>query len=83
MGVLLSAPAIAQSVLPAAAQVHYHPDGQPWKQRAAGGPDAEVDGWYYNLGITGLRVELVEEAPDQVEEAPDRVVAVCRSCLRA
>jgi len=48
---------------PASAQVHYHPDGNPWKQRANAGPDAEVDGWYYNLGITGLRVELREEAP--------------------
>ena len=49
--------------LPAVAQVHYYPDGNPWTQRADGGPDAEVDGWYYNLGITGLRVQLVEEAP--------------------
>jgi Family of unknown function (DUF6288) len=48
------------------AQVHYHPDGNPWKQRANGGPDAEVDGWYYNLGITGLRVQLVEDAPKQL-----------------
>jgi hypothetical protein len=52
--------------LPAAAQVHYHPDGSPWSQRASSGPDAEVDGWYYNLGITGLRVQLVEEAPKQL-----------------
>ncbi len=50
--------------LPAArAQVHYYPDGSPWNQRADGGPDAAVDGWYYNLGITGLRVVLVEDAP--------------------
>ena len=49
--------------LPAAAQVHYHEDGNPWKQRARSGPDAEVDGWYYNLGITGLRVQLVADAP--------------------
>jgi len=48
---------------PVSAQVHYHPDGNPWKQRARGGPDADVDGWYYNLGITGLRVQLLEEAP--------------------
>ena len=45
------------------AQVHYYGDGRPWKQRAGDGPDAEVDGWYYNLGVTGLRVELVESAP--------------------
>lgn len=44
-----------------AAQVHYHADGNPWKQRARKGPDAEVEGWFYNLGVTGLRVELVEE----------------------
>ncbi|MCK6445613.1 MAG: DUF6288 domain-containing protein [Planctomycetes bacterium] len=47
----------------AAAQVHYSADGDPWKQRASAGPDAEVPGWYYNLGITGLRVELVEAQP--------------------
>ncbi|MCK5942855.1 MAG: hypothetical protein KAI24_12840 [Planctomycetes bacterium] len=47
----------------AAAQVHYHPDGRPWKQRAGSGPDRVVDGWYYNLGVTGIRVELVENAP--------------------
>ena len=57
---------LAALVLPGSpllAQVHYHPDGQPWKQRAERGPDAEVGGWYYNLGLTGLRVELVEDRP--------------------
>ena len=44
-----------------AAQVHYHADGNPWRQRARKGPDAEVEGWFYNLGVTGLRVELVED----------------------
>jgi hypothetical protein len=58
-------PAVAALLLcaPAAAQVHYHDDGQPWKQRAGEGPDAEVPGWYYNLGITGMRAELVADAP--------------------
>ncbi|MCA9319993.1 MAG: hypothetical protein KDB53_04625 [Planctomycetes bacterium] len=51
---------LATSVL---GQVHYHEDGQPWKQRANHGDDAEVDGWYYNLGITGLRVQLLADAP--------------------
>tara|TARA_R110002096_G_scaffold73769_5_gene174810 strand:+ start:752 stop:2260 length:1509 start_codon:yes stop_codon:yes gene_type:complete len=45
------------------AQVHYHPNGAPWSQRASDGPDAEVPGWYYNLGVTGIRVELVADAP--------------------
>ncbi len=48
---------------PAAAQVHYFPSGHPWSQQANGGPDAVVPGWFYNLGITGLRVELREERP--------------------
>ncbi len=48
---------------PLAAQVHYHESGQPWSQRASEGPDALVPGWYYNLGRTGLRVELVADAP--------------------
>jgi len=45
------------------AQVHYHADSRPWTQRARSGPDAEVDGWYYNLGITGMRVQLVADEP--------------------
>jgi hypothetical protein len=44
------------------AQVHYDGD-QPWKQRADSGPDAEVPGWYYNLGLTGIRAELAENEP--------------------
>ena len=47
----------------AAAQVHYYDDGRPWRQRASSGPDQVVDGWYYNLGVTGIRVELVADAP--------------------
>ena len=47
----------------ATAQVHYHKDGRPWSLRAARGPDAEVPGWFYNLGVTGLRIELDAEAP--------------------
>lgn len=45
------------------AQVDYDESGQPWSQRAETGPDAEVPGWFYNLGITGLRVELVADHP--------------------
>ncbi|MFO1486277.1 MAG: DUF6288 domain-containing protein [Verrucomicrobiaceae bacterium] len=57
-GVLLAG--VATSLV---AQVHYDENGQPWKQRADSGPDAEVPGWYYNLGLTGLRAELVTAAP--------------------
>lgn len=52
------------SLLPTlTAQVHYHDDGRPWNQKANRGPDAAVPGWFYNLGETGLRVELVAAAP--------------------
>ncbi|MBE7504284.1 MAG: hypothetical protein HS113_29145 [Verrucomicrobiales bacterium] len=44
------------------AQVHYQGD-QPWSQRADSGPDAEVPGWYYNLGLSGIRAELVANEP--------------------
>ena len=54
---------IVGTALPASAQVHYFPDGRPWKQQARSGPDAEVEGWLYNLGITGIRVRLVEKQP--------------------
>jgi len=47
----------------ASAQVHHHPDGSPWNRQARSGPDAEVEGWLYNLGITGLRVRLEDENP--------------------
>jgi hypothetical protein len=47
---------------PTIAQVDYRGD-QPWSQRADSGPDAEVPGWYYNLGLTGIRAELVENQP--------------------
>lgn len=49
---------------PSAAQVHYDPaNGTPWSQRAEEGPDAQVPGWYYNLGVTGMRAELVANEP--------------------
>lgn len=47
----------------ASAQVDYDSSGHPWKQRAESGPDASVPGWFYNLGLSGLRVELSEKAP--------------------
>jgi hypothetical protein len=47
---------------PLTAQVAYD-GGTPWNQRAESGPDAKVPGWYYNLGITGLRAELVAAEP--------------------
>lgn len=49
------------------AQVHYHDDGNPWGQRTDSGPDADVPGWFYNLGITGLRAQLVEEHPKALQ----------------
>ena len=48
---------------PLQAQVHYHDNDSPWGQRADSGPDAEVPGWFYNLGITGLRAQLVADEP--------------------
>ena len=45
------------------AQVHYQDSGSPWSNRADSGPDAEVPGWFYNLGITGLRAQLVADEP--------------------
>jgi len=49
---------------PAVAQVNYDAEtGSPWNQRADDGPDAQVPGWYYNLGVTGIRAELVAAEP--------------------
>ncbi len=47
----------------AKAQVHYFDNGSPWGQRTNEGPDAEVPGWFYNLGITGMRAQLIPEEP--------------------
>ncbi|MCH2112420.1 MAG: PDZ domain-containing protein, partial [Planctomycetes bacterium] len=44
-------------------QVHYSSNGSPWNQRADSGPDAEVPGWFYNLGVTGIRCELIPNRP--------------------
>ena len=48
---------------PATAQVDYSPSGWPWTAQTNSGPDAAVPGWFYNLGLTGLRVELVANEP--------------------
>jgi len=51
---------------PTISQVHYHPDGRPWTQGADRGPDKDMDGWYYNLGISGIRVQLIADSPKQL-----------------
>ncbi|MFT7670941.1 MAG: hypothetical protein ACI8X5_003654 [Planctomycetota bacterium] len=50
----------------ASAQVDYQPSGWPWTAQTNSGPDAQVPGWFYNLGITGLRIELVANAPKEM-----------------
>lgn len=45
------------------AQVHYNESGSPWDQKVAAGPDKDVPGWFYNCGITGIRVELIKDVP--------------------
>jgi len=60
---LLTVAAVVLAAAEASAQVDYQEDGHPWNQRAGAGPDAEVPGWYYNLGITGMRAELVAAEP--------------------
>lgn len=47
----------------AVAQVHYYENGSPWSRKVNSGPDANVPGWFYNLGVTGLRVELTADQP--------------------
>lgn len=49
--------------VPLYAQVDYQDKDSPWGQRADSGPDSEVPGWFYNLGITGLRAQLVKDQP--------------------
>lgn len=49
--------------IPLSAQVHYDGTESPWGRQADTGPDAQVPGWFYNLGVTGLRAQLIEEEP--------------------
>lgn len=44
------------------AQVDYS-ESTPWNHRAEAGPDANVPGWFYNLGLTGIRVQLIPDQP--------------------
>ena len=60
---VLMAMAVLTICLGAVAQVHYHEDRRPWKQTVSRGPDKDVPGWFYNLGTTGLRVQLMPEEP--------------------
>ncbi len=54
--------ALALSCPPLTAQVDY--DGNyPWSERTNVAPDSAVPGWFYNLGITGMRVKLDPAAP--------------------
>ena len=45
------------SFTPLHAQVHYKKDSKPWINRTTKGPDAAVPGWFYNLGVTGIRAQ--------------------------
>lgn len=54
---------VVASETSAYAQVHYHDNDSPWGQRAGAGRDAPVPGWFYNLGLTGVRAQLVEDEP--------------------
>jgi Family of unknown function (DUF6288) len=53
---------LALSCLPLPAQVDYN-GTFPWSQTTGVAPDSAVPGWFYNLGITGLRVQLDPAAP--------------------
>lgn len=57
---------VAVAARPATGQVHYDDKGTPWSHQTRKGPDAEVGGWYYNLGVTGIRAVLDKDAPTQL-----------------
>ncbi|MFC1805759.1 DUF6288 domain-containing protein [Planctomycetota bacterium] len=38
-------------------------EGSPWNRKTNTGPDAAVNGFYINLGITGARAKLTEKYP--------------------
>ncbi|MEM7384573.1 MAG: DUF6288 domain-containing protein, partial [Verrucomicrobiota bacterium] len=49
-------------LIPVRAQVVYNGES-PWSERTDVAPDDVVPGWFYNLGITGLRVKLDPDQP--------------------
>lgn len=57
---------LALASLPVRGQVDYNDEGKPWNHKAQKGPDADVGGWYYNLGITGMRVVLLKDEPTRL-----------------
>ena len=59
IGAVLAMSLAASTVM---AQVAYG-GREPWNQRAESGPDAKVPGWFYNLGLTGIRAESVADEP--------------------
>jgi len=42
-------------------------DGATWSKTTSTGPDAEVPGWYINLGITGARAKIPDDQPKVLE----------------
>ena len=52
--------------LPLNGQVYYKENGEPWIKKATG-PDQDVPGWFYNLGITGIRAKLMADKPKFLE----------------
>jgi hypothetical protein len=42
-------------------------DGATWKKTTSKGPDAQVPGWYINLGITGARAKIPDDQPKVLE----------------
>ena len=53
---------LAISCPPLTAQVDYN-GTSPWSLTTTVAPDSAVPGWFYNLGITGMRVQLDPAAP--------------------
>lgn len=41
--------------------------GQPWSVTTRVQPDAQAGGWFINLGITGARAKILEEAPKALD----------------
>ncbi len=56
---------IGMAPLPAAALISG--DGSTWKKTTKTGPDAQVPGWFINLGITGARAKIPDDQPKVLE----------------
>jgi hypothetical protein len=60
---------IAGALVPTRARALIAGNGSTWKRTTNASPDSEAGGWYINLGITGARAMVPDDAPTVLQVA--------------